>query len=71
MPMALSGAAGIWTAALSHCWALQTDAEMIAAGVRTHIETMCSNFKDMARRGAALRIQCATPLRLATIKVPL
>ncbi len=24
---------------------------------------MCSNFKDMARRGAALRIRCATPLR--------
>ncbi len=27
-------------------------------------KTMCSNFKDMARRGAALLVRCATPLRL-------
>ncbi len=37
-----------------------------AAGVRTHIENNVFKFErhGATRRGAALRIRCATPLRL-------
>ncbi len=40
-----------------------TDRRRMTPPVYVHTwKTMCSNLKDMARRGAALRIRGATPL---------
>ncbi len=63
--MALCGAAGIWTAfwvVAGRCGQTPND----AAGVRTHIENNVFEFErhGATRRGAALRIRCATPFTL-------
>ncbi len=63
--MALCGAAGIWTAfwvVAGRCGQTPND----AAGVRTHIENNVFEFErhGATRRGAALRIRCATPFSL-------
>ncbi len=60
--MALCGAAGIWTAfwvVAGRCGQTPNG----AAGVRTHIENNVFEFErhGATRRGAALRIRCATP----------